>query len=439
MLTRMPAQRDFEERLRQQLVDLDASIGRNFDKLLAQHLDLAAASIRRSNADAQERLEGGLLDLAGVVLRLEAKLDSLAGVAHHGPPESMLQQRWKVSAGMGSPVPVEKCAWGNEHDGMLFKIKRHSDTERISSSHPGQKLGENGARQASTRSLIDIIDKVCAGELPATATGSGTLRKSHPTPVLHQICCRPDSFPTPAKQRAEENTLKIKRSKEASLTLYKMQRHMAEVGKTQEPIKGKDGTLKQGKSEFSQELRGLGALDLSLDQKEGGNKIQHPVELEMSSEADPLPKEDMLDTAKLTWDVDRKLDALSESMSRKLERIAYALGIRNLNVVDNSADDAEDRKRLMEKLKSAFDHDRLKRFRNAGTERERWLEYVFGICKADQRIGKRGSRSFHLSASDIMMILGSVSLCSGEIGRSLTCCCCCRLIHPKSRFAKGGK
>ena len=26
----------------------------------------------------------------------------------------------------------------------------------------------------------------------------------------------------------------------------------------------------------------------------------------------------------------------------------------------------------------------------------RWLEYVFGICKPDQRIGKRGSRCFSM-------------------------------------------
>ena len=91
-------------------------------------------------------------------------------------------------------------------------------------------------------------------------------------------------------------------------------------------------------------------------------------------------------------DVERKLDGLAESMSRKLERIALALGVRNLNAVDNGGDDAEDRKRLMEKLKSAFDNDRRSRLGATGTERERWLEYVFGICKPDQRIGKRGSR-----------------------------------------------
>ena len=74
---------------------------------------------------------------------------------------------------------------------------------------------------------------------------------------------------------------------------------------------------------------------------------------------------------------DIKLDALSESLSRKLERIAYSLGIRNLNLVDNSADDAEDRKRLMEKLKSAFDNDRRRRLVLEGNERDKSLDYFF--------------------------------------------------------------
>ncbi len=37
--------------------------------------------------------------------------------------------------------------------------------------------------------------------------------------------------------------------------------------------------------------------------------------------------------------VGQQLEVLSDSLSRKLERMAYALGIRNLNVVDNSGDD----------------------------------------------------------------------------------------------------
>ena len=32
-------------------------------------------------------------------------------------------------------------------------------------------------------------------------------------------------------------------------------------------------------------------------------------------------------------------DAMAESLNRKLERMAYALGIRNLSAVDNSGDD----------------------------------------------------------------------------------------------------
>jgi hypothetical protein len=38
-------------------------------------------------------------------------------------------------------------------------------------------------------------------------------------------------------------------------------------------------------------------------------------------------------------EVGRRLDSLADSLSRKLERIAYALGIRNLAAVDNSGDD----------------------------------------------------------------------------------------------------
>ncbi len=38
-------------------------------------------------------------------------------------------------------------------------------------------------------------------------------------------------------------------------------------------------------------------------------------------------------------EIGRRLDAMAESLSRKLERMAYALGIRNLSVVDNSGDD----------------------------------------------------------------------------------------------------
>jgi hypothetical protein len=111
---RFHPQKDFEHRLGQQLGDMDASIRRNFDKLLAQHLGVAVASIchahadaharlegahaesharlEGAHADAQARLEGGLLALAGIVRRLEAKLDRLAESVHPCSLPSALQQ-----------------------------------------------------------------------------------------------------------------------------------------------------------------------------------------------------------------------------------------------------------------------------------------------------------------------------------------------------------
>ena len=90
--------------------------------------------------------------------------------------------------------------------------------------------------------------------------------------------------------------------------------------------------------------------------------------------------------------VDRKL----EWMSKMLDLVSGALGVKM--GVANVGDDAEDRKRLKEKLKDAVEKDRRDRFRKVESEHEVWLEYIFGICKPDLRTGKHGSRcSVHIT------------------------------------------
>ena len=204
-------------------------------------------------------------------------------------------------------------------------------------------------------------------------------------------------------------------AKEASLTLSRRRGGKDNKARSeevkmhwQEHINGENNLLKREKAEISSMVRDVVDPDVSFEGDAGENKAKSHSEPEIIPARHPLQQETgRLETVKSTADsdVDRKLDALSESMGRKLERIAYALGIRNLNVVDNSADDAEDRKRLMDKLKTAFDHDRQRRLCDAGTGTERFLEHVFGICKADQRIGKRGSRccSFVVLANGIRL------------------------------------
>ncbi len=91
----------------------------------------------------------------------------------------------------------------------------------------------------------------------------------------------------------------------------------------------------------------------------------------------------------VTQEVIRKLDCLD----KKVENVAMAVGVRSGMA---SGDDEEDRRRLKEKLKEALDRDRDRRnsVDDESSEHAVWLEYIFGICKPDQRMGKRGSRSW---------------------------------------------
>jgi hypothetical protein len=86
----------------------------------------------------------------------------------------------------------------------------------------------------------------------------------------------------------------------------------------------------------------------------------------------------------------------------------------------------EDRKRLKEKLKSAFEAVQLAGGAGGGGRAllgarggrppaKPWLEYVFGICPPDQRIGKRGSRCAAEPARDWIITLDGVG--TGQMAR----------------------
>jgi hypothetical protein len=83
---------------------------------------------------------------------------------------------------------------------------------------------------------------------------------------------------------------------------------------------------------------------------------------------------------------DRRLD----SLDRKLNMIAEAVGVR---VRAKEEEDAEDRKRLKERLKEALALEKQGKLRSANQdEKESWAEYIFGIAQPNGRIGKMGSR-----------------------------------------------
>ena len=93
-----------------------------------------------------------------------------------------------------------------------------------------------------------------------------------------------------------------------------------------------------------------------------------------------------------------QLDTKLAAMDKKLEKITASMGLRS---GANMGDDEEDRKRLKEKLKLAIELDKRSRIRNVVSKGEVWMEYIFGICSPDQRIGKRGSRYSAIYSLDL--------------------------------------
>ena len=64
-----------------------------------------------------------------------------------------------------------------------------------------------------------------------------------------------------------------------------------------------------------------------------------------------------------------------------------------MRVRSKEEEDAEDRKRLKERLKEALTLEKQGRLRGVDQdERETWAEYIFGIARPNGRVGKTGSR-----------------------------------------------
>jgi hypothetical protein len=136
------------------------------------------------------------------------------------------------------------------------------------------------------------------------------------------------------------------------------------------------------------------------------------------------------------------------SLETMLAQIADAVGVKS--GTGGEGDDDEDRRRLKEKLKLAIEADRRSRIRPIVSRAEVWLEYIFGICQPDQRIGKRGSRWKFRGTHPILPAVVAIFMdffLELSVECMLTACllllilwgcpACARLIHPRSRFTSG--
>jgi hypothetical protein len=84
-----------------------------------------------------------------------------------------------------------------------------------------------------------------------------------------------------------------------------------------------------------------------------------------------------------------KIDSRCDGVERRLDKIANAVGVRN---VVSAGDDEEDRKRIKMRLKEALTIQNANDSVSASGQ-EGYLEYFLGIRPPNGRIGKQGSRS----------------------------------------------
>jgi hypothetical protein len=135
--------------------------------------------------------------------------------------------------------------------------------------------------------------------------------------------------------------------------------------------------------------QGPGELGAPL---QAAGRMAADCDLEMDVSAPLDPSESMGGLAELSTKVGL--------MDRKMDRIAGAVGVRSGG---NEGDDDEDRKRLKEKLKAAIETERRRRIHTIVSSSDAWLEYLFGICKPDQRTGKRGSRCLEPGTTHVVV------------------------------------
>jgi septal ring factor EnvC (AmiA/AmiB activator) len=84
--------------------------------------------------------------------------------------------------------------------------------------------------------------------------------------------------------------------------------------------------------------------------------------------------------------IEAKLDGLSSAVKSMDPDVEAALATED----DKARDNEKDRKRIKERLKEALEtnYERAKKY----DRKQNFMEYFFGICQSNGRVGKNGSR-----------------------------------------------
>jgi hypothetical protein len=331
MQTLLSTQRKFEERLDKRIRGME-----EHQLSMSATLD---SSLFRIYTDMHQ-LAGGLLDIAQ---RLEEKLDTISNLGRGAGEQQVLQQTKRSFSEEGATEQVLIPSGAGEP--LSRKIVQPASWSN------GPNITRNGQVDKQEKKKIGVRDSNFGKHSSSGVVGGRSgwnrgLRKSM------------QDGPSVAEGELVLHTQLLESAQlEESSSLPDSQT----VGKKNSL------TTKASKAHLSRQVP-----------KEAGTQI---------IEAFAKPQEVSEITTKLL-----ELDSRFMIIDKKLEQIAGAVVVRGTG---NENDDEEDRKRLKEKLKLAIEADRRSRVRTIVSQGEVWLEYIFGICAPDQRLGKRGSRYPH--------------------------------------------
>ncbi len=321
-----------------------------------QHLDQRIGEIKRSQLSMSAGLDSSLHlihtdmhQLAGrlftIVERIENRLNEVVQGVHS---ESVLE----ATAGDGLLGKMPRCCCAEqdiqsqtEHKASSQEASQDHDIESDVIEQQVQNsslLGQQSALSPSTviglknTSTVTVINNGL--DVPASAGGgSGTNRRESPRICVDKT--QAESAYAPGHQRKQGDVVSDLAIKMVTTELP------TEVGDTQIFVEGDEDCAPETTT----------------------NKLQLP---------------DVTDSL-------IGLNTRFEAIDRKLGQIVDSMGIHFLC---NTGDDDENRRRIKEKLKLAIESDRRSRISAIVSRGEMWLEYIFGICRPDQRLGKSGSR-----------------------------------------------
>ena len=192
----------------------------------------------------------------------------------------------------------------------------------------------------------------------------------------------------------------------------------------------------QGNKNLNLEEGLEGKLDILIKQLDAilrHNESNQSYDKEMRS----FSKLDVLETnleKKIGLIVEEKLASFHDRLIEIFNVVSSDRKIERKGSDSNERIAQDERKRLKERLKEAV---KAKDSTEMADKSSSWMEYIFGICKADGRLGKEGSRLIFVEAhlqhifSHIRHIFSSAE-CSFLVITHF-----CRLIHPQSRFVQG--